>query len=296
MLAHDIKSYQDLVTSHEAVRDGFLEQALRKVAAAEPYIAQAIHFQNRLQEIPDLTSLIDATDIREELTATAGFSDKSAHNFSASELEEALFEVLSKIEANSRKDWRSEIVFRFLLTRGDSLGGAMRNIIGAAAQEKFSGALITALAQERTTPMITRASTGKIQRISWTHRVLMFDRTSRFVGNNIDVILTQQPSEDMSDRSLLSNQGYYLACGELKGGIDPAGADEHWKTATRALDRIREKFAPPLTPKLFFVGAAIEDSTAKEIFAQLESGALTTAANLNIPEQIANLADWLINL
>ena len=30
--------------------------------------------------------------------------------------------------------------------------------------------------------------------------------------------------------------------GELKGGIDPAGADEHWKTGNSALVRIRKAF------------------------------------------------------
>ena len=35
----------------------------------------------------------------------------------------------------------------------------------------------------------------------------------------------------------------YMALGELKGGIDPAGADEHWKTARTALSRIHEAFA-----------------------------------------------------
>ncbi|HAJ78349.1 MAG TPA: hypothetical protein DCO75_01135, partial [Fibrobacteres bacterium] len=29
---------------------------------------------------------------------------------------------------------------------------------------------------------------------------------------------------------------------ELKGGIDPAGADEHWKTAKTAIDRIVSAF------------------------------------------------------
>ena len=33
----------------------------------------------------------------------------------------------------------------------------------------------------------------------------------------------------------VENPKHYLACGELKGGIDPAGADEHWKTAGKAL-------------------------------------------------------------
>jgi hypothetical protein len=38
------------------------------------------------------------------------------------------------------------------------------------------------------------------------------------------------------DRSFLgfplSNRDNYLSIGELKGGIDPAGADEHWKKST----------------------------------------------------------------
>lgn len=56
----------------------------------------------------------------------------------------------------------------------------------------------------------------------------------------------------------------YLALGELKGGIDPAGADEHWKTANSALQRIRTGFAKKsLTPYTFFIGAAIEKKYGK---------------------------------
>jgi type II restriction enzyme len=39
----------------------------------------------------------------------------------------------------------------------------------------------------------------------------------------------------------------------LKGGIDPAGADEHWKTAGSALLRIKRAFqAEGLAPATFF--------------------------------------------
>ena len=58
----------------------------------------------------------------------------------------------------------------------------------------------------------------------------------------------------------------FIAFGELKGGIDPAGADEHWKTAQTALARIRSAFnAKNLSPNLFFVGAVIVDSMANDI-------------------------------
>lgn len=85
------------------------------------------------------------------------------------------------------------------------------------------------------------------------------------------------------------------ASGELKGGIDPAGADEHWKTARSALDRVREVFGGN-PPALFFVGAAIEWAMAREIFADLQTGRILYAANLTVPEQVADLASWLVSL
>lgn len=45
----------------------------------------------------------------------------------------------------------------------------------------------------------------------------------------------------------------FLALGELKGGIDPAGADEHWKTARTAIMRISDAFKREgVSPKTFF--------------------------------------------
>ena len=89
----------------------------------------------------------------------------------------------------------------------------------------------------------------------------------------------------------------YIALGELKGGIDPAGADEHWKTARTALVRIREAFSRvEHSPNIFFIGAAIEKKMATEIWSQLENGILTNAANLNEENQVASISLWLCNL
>jgi hypothetical protein len=89
----------------------------------------------------------------------------------------------------------------------------------------------------------------------------------------------------------------YVALGELKGGIDPAGADEHWKTARTALTRIREAFAMHgLTPHTFFIGAAIEAKMAAEIWGMLETGTLENAANLTDDSQIAAVTRWLCSL
>jgi hypothetical protein len=81
------------------------------------------------------------------------------------------------------------------------------------------------------------------------------------------------------------------------GGIDPAGADEHWKTARTALERIRTAFSKAgLAPQTFFVGAAIENKMAGEIWEQLTSGMLGNAANLNEENQIASISRWLCTL
>ncbi|RRR77755.1 MAG: hypothetical protein EI684_01100 [Candidatus Viridilinea halotolerans] len=89
----------------------------------------------------------------------------------------------------------------------------------------------------------------------------------------------------------------YLALGELKGGIDPAGADEHWKTARTALSRIRDAFKSfDLVPSTFFIGAAIERKMAGEIWSQLEVGLLSNAANLNEHDQVVSVSRWLCRL
>ena len=88
-----------------------------------------------------------------------------------------------------------------------------------------------------------------------------------------------------------------MAVGELKGGIDPAGADEHWKTARTALERIREAFQQTgAAPATFFIGAAIERKMAEEIWRQLEAGVLDNAANLTNDTQVASLSRWLCTL
>ena len=86
-------------------------------------------------------------------------------------------------------------------------------------------------------------------------------------------------------------------CGENSGGIDPAGADEHWKTARTALARLQQAFARSgHAPQTFFIGAAIEKRVADEIWNQLEDGTLSNAANLTDNDQIIFISRWLCNL
>jgi len=64
-----------------------------------------------------------------------------------------------------------------------------------------------------------------------------------------------------------------------------------------AFDRIRKGFGKrKKIPQTFFVGAAIENSMAAEIFRQLQSGTLNNAANLTNDEQLTSICEWIINL
>ena len=121
-----------------------------------------------------------------------------------------------------------------------------------------------------------------------------------FMDKSIDVILLEahgmQPVTPKRQKILIEQRNAYLACGELKGGNDPAGADEHWKTATAALSRVRDSFSEGVGPALFFVGGAIEVAMAEEIHAQLADGRLAHAANLNKDRQLIDITEWLVAL
>ena len=143
----------------------------------------------------------------------------------------------------------------------------------------------------------------RIDGMFWTknhrHRLLIMNITVPVVKKNVDLSILDGTVSDLGKgkKSLIHNVDSYVALGELKGGIDPAGADEHWKTANSALDRIRKSFGKrKKKPQTFFVGAAIENSMASEIFKQLRSGALSNAANLTNDEQLVSICEWMLNL
>ncbi len=297
MAPQNVRSHSDLVTPPDAIRRGFLKQALRKTEEADRFVSKARQLRNTLRQCENLHDLEGIEEIRDDLVTAAGFSDKATNYFDTQQLSEALSDVLARIADEADDDWRAEIVYRYLLTRGDSLGGSMRNITGSAAKDAFAQAVLTELDNQRIIPNIktSRGNNSKVQGIAWSERLLLFDKTPKILGKNYDVILIKRPPRSGDESDWLTKKDKYIAFGEIKGGIDPAGADEHWKTANGALGRIRQEFRSRI-PSLFFVGAAIEESMAREIFSQLQSGDLTHAANLTSSNQVADLASWLVSL
>ena len=233
--------------------------------------------------------------------------------------EDAIKGLIDNFLEPAGKKFVEELVFRFLLIRGDSLGGSMRNIGGALAQRKLTRAIISALRvagksyewlhSETNAWAVMSENNAEIELfakgISWKKdsqfRTALFNLTVPIVGNNVDLRLFNREPKDFSNKKIakdiFNSSNAYIAFGELKGGIDPAGADEHWKTARTALNRIQESFKKVgHTPYLFFIGAAIESKMAIEIWSLLKKGTLSNAANLTDDDQIASVSRWLCNL
>lgn len=293
MIAKSIKNAEDLQTKHRAICDGFLSQALQKTEKARPFVEKAKAFYNAIIKVENIEGLLANHEFHKDLASACGFSDKAMTKLSSTELNSAVKKVLGKIYTESGKEFRENILYRYLLTKGDTLGGSMRNITGASAGTKLTEKIIERLSDKRI--RVIKSKTEKIQRVIWDRRTLLFDVKPKLIGKNVDVILINTGDATTPEEELLSDRNNYIACGELKGGIDPAGADEHWKTANSALGRIRTVFGRK-PPALFFVGAAIEAAMAKEIFKQLQIGKLAHAANLNEEDQVNDLVNWLLTL
>ena len=143
------------------------------------------------------------------------------------------------------------------------------------------------------------ADVSAAKAIRWTNgvyeRMLVHNVNVPGVSKNVDLVVFGRFADGVDAKSLasvLADQKNYIVMGELKGGIDPAGADEHWKTARAALDRIRSTFKKVY---IAFIGAAIEKAMAEEIYMQLQSGLLDYAANLTDDSQVLSFCDWLVN-
>lgn len=284
-----------IVTPHNMVVRGFIAQARAKFRVASSYVSEAIKTEIRLANCRSIDDILEDYELRAAVLLSAGLSTKAQGHLTDDEMTEIAKAALEEVEGDLA-NIKTEILYRYLLTAGDSLGGSMRNITGSNAQSKLAQAVIQKLTLLGIEHTILRSRKGKVQVIHWKNRTLSFDKTPDFIGNNLDVILLNIGYTISNFRETLNSREHYLAVGELKGGIDPAGADEHWKTANSALDRVRSRFNTTRSPALFFAGAAIESAMADEIYHDLINDRLEFAINISIDIQFNSLIDWLVSL
>ncbi|MFO7631205.1 MAG: AvaI/BsoBI family type II restriction endonuclease [Caldilinea sp.] len=328
---------QSLVTTREAKRAGFVTAVLEKSKIADAFVQDARTLRTKAMAAQKPADLLDVEDIQAALLTAAGVSDKATNYLEAGDRREILREYVEKVLVVAGDKFVEELVYRFLLTRGDTLGGKVRNLVGVWAQRQFSNYIVSEFRisgrelrwlgakrsrwqsiNELTEPDQVRAfawKAGYLPRVLAynvgvplikTDEEMAYDAslegdTSSRGGKNVDLCLLQIAEDAYlakpnRSRKVKDNQ-LYIALGELKGGIDPAGADEHWKTASAHLSRIRRSFALyDASPSLFFIGNAIEPSMAGEIWGMLERGELANAANMTDVEQAVSLVSWLCKL
>jgi len=308
-----LKSAKSLVTPYEATRAGFVALALERSRRSTPFVEQARALKAAASQAKTPNDLMKIPEIQPALLTAAGVSDKATGHLQDQDKKEAVTDLIKKYLEPAGQAFVEELVYRFLLTRGDTLGGSMRNIGGVLAVRKLSRAIISNLTMARipyqwlhssnnTWAAGTEENAGielDLQGLSWSNRngtrTLIYNLTVPHVKKNVDMCLLNCKPQDY--KTAYKNLSLYVALGELKGGIDPAGADEHWKTAGTAFTRIRKAFsARKLAPQLFFVGAAIENGMAEEIWRELEEGSLSNAANLTDSNQMASLCRWLCSI
>jgi len=143
-----ISSAADLVTPYAQVRAGFVALALEKNRKATPYVEEAKALKTLAAKAKSPADLRRLPELRLALLTAAGVSEKAAGHLTEDDKTSAIQGLIENFLEPAGQDFIDELVFRFLLTRGDSLGGKMRNIAGALAERKFSRTLIATLSIE----------------------------------------------------------------------------------------------------------------------------------------------------
>lgn len=313
-----ITSAESLVTTHEQTRAGFLSIALEKNKVGDPYVKNALAFKAMVAHTNSPDDFLAMPQVRPFLLTAAGLSDKSMQYLTEQDQTTAIQELIDKFLKPAGKDYIDEATFRYLLIKGDAVGGTMRNKIGALGEEKLIRAIFSSMEvrgmqckwfykadNNSNWQQKVSGETGiesQVKALQWNNengsRILAFNMTIPTVKKNVDICLYSGDINEYDRGKIVRSPERAVMLGELKGGIDPAGADEHWKTANTALERIRTSFSAAGFPdiKTSFVGAAIETAMAGEIYGQLSDGILSNAANLTDNNQLIEYCNWLIEL
>jgi len=291
--------------------------ALEKNYLAVPYVEEAKALKLLAKKVKTPQELLTLDELRVGLLTASGLSEKSLNYLTEDDRTTAIKGLIEKFLEPAGKSFIDELVYRYLLTKGDALGGKARNLAGTLGERKFLRTLLSVFNLAGTDYKWRDSETGtwqdkpeddtdlekRICGLHWYHqskpRLLVMNISVPVVKKNVDLSIIEATPTDLKKgkNSIIHSSDKFIALGELKGGIDPAGADEHWKTANSALIRIRTSFGTANhRPHTFFVGAAIERSMATEMFGELQSGVLSKAANLTSDEQLTELCSWITEL
>ena len=138
-----LKSHEDLITPYEETRAGFITLALEKNRTATPFVEEAKALKVFALRAKTPKELLEINEIQDSLLTAAGVSDKAKTHLREEDKKEAIKGLIENFLEPSGKSFVDELVYRFLLTRGDSLGGRMRNLGGKLGEWRFTRILMS---------------------------------------------------------------------------------------------------------------------------------------------------------
>lgn len=200
-------------------------------------------------------------------------------------------DALGGISRNEVGRWAASQVIRYLLLHLHSLG-CLKTIQFSLKDELEN--LEENENSDEEPPVDTLTVTPNTDLVRWLERFersrVKFREIELTNGNKLllDRQLTwRDPKQekdykigpDLHSRTVLMDMVW---AGEIKGGADPAGSDEHWKTAKTALQRILTAAAKTdrPQPRLSFLATILVERVAREAQEWMDEGKLTSVYNL----------------
>jgi len=249
--------------------------------------------------------------------STEAFEDQGAqpNPQMATDLSQYFNKIVSALIVSTGQVTRRQHFAMMMANVGDALGGVSRNEVGRVAMMRILNPLVECLhargllasvlyslkgqitlddeddsgAQQRTQLEVNKQTDiqGLLQKFE-THRVLYHEICT---SNGSKLILNAQLKWQDSrgegfkigpDLCSQVGENDMFWASELKGGADPAGSDEHWKTATQALHRILEAAQATGRPKprLSFIATILVERVARDAQAWIDRGDLRSVYNL----------------
>ncbi len=140
-----IKTAEDLVTSREQTRAGFISMALEKNYIAVPYIEEAKALKALAKKVKKPIELLNEQDLKVGLLTASGLSEKSLNYLTEEDKTTAIKGLIETFLEPAGENFIDEVVYRYLLIKGDALGGKARNLAGTLGERKFLRTLLSVL-------------------------------------------------------------------------------------------------------------------------------------------------------
>lgn len=286
----------DLITHEQYVISGCKWQAKKKAELTTNVLKfsyDAKKILKKLEQEKDILENIISTPILFDFIIGATMlSQKSLQHFSKSEIKKYIKDNVD-LDRITEQNYLNELERYYLMSAGETIGGKIRNIIGKKGNDIFIEYIKNYFYINNINYEVIEKN-GNVQKIYTNKLVILFNKKPNFIGKSVDFMVLKKYDDGSYN---IEDHHQYISVGELKSGIDPAGADEHWKTAATALKRIHQSFVKEGidSPNIYFIGGAISKHMASEILQNIENDKLKYAANLNYQEQMENIIEHLLN-